>query len=113
MNGRTLSDSDEKAVTELMENMTESQAVIVPVMQEYMNPLLEVLRSRGQALPIEEVDRLVIAAMNLSADIVAIRRSSRSQQHTVCTDQSVQRVTRCLAQTNALFISGYATFRRS
>jgi restriction system protein len=52
--------------------MTESQAVGVPVYQEYMNPLLEALRSQGQALPIEEVDRLVIAAMKLPADIVAI-----------------------------------------
>ena len=52
--------------------MTESHAVSVPVYQEYMNPLLEALRSQGRALPIEEVDRLVIAAMNLSADIVAI-----------------------------------------
>jgi len=36
--------------------MTERQAVGVPVYQEYMNPVLEALRSQGQALPIEEVD---------------------------------------------------------
>jgi hypothetical protein len=51
--------SDEGAVTELRENMTESQALSVPVYQEYMNPLVEVLRSQGQALRIEELDRLV------------------------------------------------------
>ena len=52
--------------------MTESQVASVPVYQEYMNPLLEVLRSQGQALRIEELDRLVIAAMKLSTDIAAI-----------------------------------------
>ena len=52
--------------------MIESQTASAPVYQEYMNPLLEVLRSQGQALRIEELDRLVIAAMKLSADIVAM-----------------------------------------
>jgi hypothetical protein len=52
--------------------MTDSEAASVPVYQEYMNPLLEALRGQGQALRIEELDRLVIAAMKLRADIVSI-----------------------------------------
>lgn len=52
--------------------MTEQEAIAVPVYQEYMNPLLTVLRREGRALAIEALDQLVIAEMGLARDVVAI-----------------------------------------
>lgn len=44
----------------------------VPVFQEYMQTILDVLRRAARALTIEELDRLVVEAMKLPPDVVAI-----------------------------------------
>lgn len=44
----------------------------VPVYQEYMQSILDVLRSHEGALPIEKLDRLVIEAMKLPPDVVEV-----------------------------------------
>jgi len=44
----------------------------VPVYQEYMNPILDVLRREGRSLTIEQLDRHVIAEMKLAHDVATI-----------------------------------------
>jgi 5-methylcytosine-specific restriction protein B len=44
----------------------------VPQSPEYMNPILDVLRTNGRELPIEELDRQVFASMNLADKVLAI-----------------------------------------
>lgn len=51
--------------------MTDPTQSTVPVFQEYMNPMLDVLRG-GTALRIEDLDRLVIDAMKLPPAITSI-----------------------------------------
>jgi hypothetical protein len=52
--------------------MTETRITSVPVYQEYMNPILDVLRREGRPLTIEQLDRHVIAEMKLASDVAAI-----------------------------------------
>ena len=52
--------------------MTERGATGVPVYQEYMNPILDVLRREGRPLTIEQLDSHVIAEMKLAPDVAAI-----------------------------------------
>lgn len=44
----------------------------VPVYQDYMNPMLAVLRNAGEPLSIEELERRVTEAMGLPAEVVTI-----------------------------------------
>ena len=41
----------------------------VPVFQEYMNPMLEVMRARSQPVSIEELDRAIVERMALAPDV--------------------------------------------
>jgi 5-methylcytosine-specific restriction protein B len=52
--------------------MTERGATGVPVYQEYMNPILAVLRRVGRPLTIEQLDRHAIAEMKLAPEVAAI-----------------------------------------
>lgn len=49
----------------------------MPVFQRTMNPLLEVLRESPAPLPIEELDRRVVARMDLPADVLAIPHDAK------------------------------------
>src|SRR6478736_5674444 len=51
--------------------MTE-EVIRVPVFQEYMNPLLDVLREQAQPLSIEALDRAIADAMQLAPDAVKL-----------------------------------------
>src|SRR4051812_44375856 len=51
--------------------MTDEQAV-VPVYQEYMNAILEVLRGEREGLPIEALDERVFTRMALSPSVLAL-----------------------------------------
>ncbi len=48
------------------------QSTAVPVYQEYMNPVLEVLRAHAVSLPTDDIDRAVIESMGLSPEVCAI-----------------------------------------
>ncbi len=50
--------------------MTDS--TVVPVFQEYMNPMLEVLRGQSGAVSIEELERRVLEAMNVADAVRAV-----------------------------------------
>ena len=52
--------------------MNERGAAGVPVYQEYMNPILAVLRREGRPLTIEQLDRHVIAEMKLGPEVATI-----------------------------------------
>ncbi len=52
--------------------MSQNDASEVPVFQDYMNPLLAVLRRAGRPLGIEEMDRLVVEEMKLPPEVVAV-----------------------------------------
>jgi 5-methylcytosine-specific restriction protein B len=60
-----------------------ANANVVPVYQDYMNPILAALRSAGRPLLIEELDQRVLSQMALSAEVVAVphdpEKSERSE----------------------------------
>ena len=44
----------------------------VPVFQEYMNPLLEVLRREARPITIEALDRAIVDAMRLPPEVANV-----------------------------------------
>jgi restriction endonuclease Mrr len=52
--------------------MAETRPVSVPVFQEYMNPILDVLRREGRALTIEQLDKRVIDVMRLPTEVASV-----------------------------------------